>query len=194
MRNSTLELSSLGDALSEKRFPLAYEEEQQLELTLRPASFEKKADISFWYLVGRAAEARALWVHNLPNLATVQVAPSIRTIIVTGETSVISWFIPTRETVNSSEPELVASIALSSLFSDRPSSTGFRSRELEWRRANPEALKAIAGQWVVLEGEEIIAHGHDLLQVDAEARARGIKIPYLFYVEAADENVVQIGL
>ena len=46
MRNSTLELSSLGDALSEKRFPLAYEEEQQLELTLRPASFEKKADIS----------------------------------------------------------------------------------------------------------------------------------------------------
>jgi hypothetical protein len=41
---------------------------------------------------------------------------------------------------------------------------------------------------------KIVAHGGDPVQVVAQARARGIKIPYLFYVEAVDEGVVRMGL
>jgi hypothetical protein len=55
-------------------------------------------------------------------------------------------------------------------------------------------LRQFARQWVVLEGEEIVAHGDDPLQVVAEARAKGIHVPYVFYVEDPDEKVVKMGL
>lgn len=71
---------------------------------------------------------------------------------------------------------------------------GYRSRELEWRRTHAEALKAFEDQWVVLEGEEIVAHGRDPVRLVAEARARGIQTPYVFYVEPTDEDVAMIGL
>jgi hypothetical protein len=58
-----------------------------------------------------------------------------------------------------------------------------RSRELEWRRTHQEMLRTMAGEWVVLEGEEIIGHGKDLGPLVAEARARGIVVPYAFFVE-----------
>ncbi len=58
-----------------------------------------------------------------------------------------------------------------------------RSRELEWRRTHQEMLRTMAGEWVVLEGEEIIGHGKDLGPLVNEARARGILVPYAFFVE-----------
>ena len=60
--------------------------------------------------------------------------------------------------------------------------SGHRIRELEWRRAHREVLRNFVGQWVVLEGEEIVTHGKDPQQVVIEARAKGIRIPYIFYV------------
>jgi len=35
------------------------------------------------------------------------------------------------------------------------------------------------GQWVALEGDRLISHGPDALQVDAAARAAGITSPFL---------------
>jgi Family of unknown function (DUF5678) len=72
--------------------------------------------------------------------------------------------------------------------------SGHRSRELEWCRTHTEVLRQFAGQWVVLEGEEIVAHGDDPLQVVAEARAKGIQVPYIFYIENMDAKVVRMGL
>ena len=51
--------------------------------------------------------------------------------------------------------------------------SSFRNRELEWRRTHPEILKSFENQWVVLEGEEIIAHGRNPIEVVAKARAEG---------------------
>ena len=59
---------------------------------------------------------------------------------------------------------------------------GYRTRELEWRCAHREVLRNFAGQWVVLEGEEIVTHGKHPQQVVIEARAKGIRVPYIFYV------------
>jgi len=77
---------------------------------------------------------------------------------------------------------------------DQPTSVGYRTRELEWRRRNTSVLKAFANEWIVLEGEQIVAHGPNPVEVINEARAKGIGTPYIFFVEPADENVVRIGL
>lgn len=52
-----------------------------------------------------------------------------------------------------------------------PPAAGHRDRELEWRRTHREALCNFAGQWVVLEGDAIVAHGTDPQQTVIEARA-----------------------
>lgn len=76
----------------------------------------------------------------------------------------------------------------------RPVEGGFRSRELEWRRTHKDELRRFANEWVALEGEEIVAHGKEPVQVVAEARAKGIQTPYVFYVEPRTEDVAMIGL
>jgi Family of unknown function (DUF5678) len=63
-----------------------------------------------------------------------------------------------------------------------PPASGHRTQELEWRRTHREALRNFAGQWVVLEGEQIVTHGTDPQQVVVDARAKGILVPYIFYV------------
>lgn len=75
-----------------------------------------------------------------------------------------------------------------------PVAGGFRSQELEWRRTHKDELRRFANEWVALEGDQIVAHGQDPLQVVQEARARGIQTPYVFCVEPSGEDVVKMGL
>jgi hypothetical protein len=70
----------------------------------------------------------------------------------------------------------------------------FRKQEIEWRRTHAEILKSFENEWVVLEGEEIIAHGDDPVRVIEEARSKGIRTPYIFFVEPQSEDFVNIGL
>ncbi|HUY28456.1 MAG TPA: hypothetical protein VMV27_13665 [Candidatus Binataceae bacterium] len=58
-----------------------------------------------------------------------------------------------------------------------------RGRELNFCAQHPEAFAELVGQWVALEGETIIASGLVLATVIAEARKRGIKVPFVFRVE-----------
>lgn len=69
-----------------------------------------------------------------------------------------------------------------------------RERELEWRRTHDAVLRSLENQWVVLEGDEIIASGRDPVQVINQAKSSGIMSPYIFFVEPKNENVVTIGL
>ncbi len=71
----------------------------------------------------------------------------------------------------------------------------FRERENAWRRTHGEVLRRYAGQWLVLEGEQIVAHGSDPAPLVARARERGIRSPYVFYVEPPrPAGVVKMGL
>jgi hypothetical protein len=70
---------------------------------------------------------------------------------------------------------------------------GHRSREMEWRRTHQEEMRKLSEQWVALEGETILAHGSNLASVVAEARKKGVQVPYVFYVEPNDD-AVKIGL
>lgn len=69
-----------------------------------------------------------------------------------------------------------------------------RQRELAWRAANRDLLQRYAGQWVVLEGDQIVAHGRRMAPVVEQARSRGVPVPYVFYVEEARHDVVAVGL
>ena len=71
----------------------------------------------------------------------------------------------------------------------------YRQREYEWRRSHQAYLRRFTNQWVVLEGEEIIAHGDDPVQLVEQARKKGVARPYVFYVEPPrQERTVKIGL
>lgn len=69
-----------------------------------------------------------------------------------------------------------------------------RQREHEWRHSHQEFLLTFAGQWVVLEGEEIVAHGKDPVRLVELAREKGVEVPYVFYVDPPRPGVVRIGL
>ena len=69
-----------------------------------------------------------------------------------------------------------------------------REREDAWCRTHPEALRGHTGQWVVVEGEAIVAHGSDPARLVSEARQRGIRSPYVFFVEESDSDFVRLGL
>ena len=63
----------------------------------------------------------------------------------------------------------------------------YRERELSYERTHPEALIRHAGHWVALEGETVVASSANLTETIAEARASGIKIPYVFYISGNDD-------
>jgi hypothetical protein len=70
-----------------------------------------------------------------------------------------------------------------------------RRREMEWIRTHTDVLRRYAREWVCLEGEQIVAHGRDVVRVVASARRKGVKIPYVFYVEEPrGEDAVYMGL
>ena len=71
-----------------------------------------------------------------------------------------------------------------------------REREHAWRRSHRELLQGqYADQWVVLEGDEIVAHGRNAVQAAEEARAKGVPVPYVFYVQPPrPPGVVRVGL
>jgi|SRR4030095_3674676 hypothetical protein len=78
--------------------------------------------------------------------------------------------------------------------SRHPVASSFRNRELDWRRTHREILKSFENEWVVLEGEQILAHGPNPIEVVAKARAEGIKTPYVFYVGSFSEDISKMGL
>ena len=58
-----------------------------------------------------------------------------------------------------------------------------RQVENEWLRKHPEKLRACAGEYVMLEGEEIVAYSKEPADLARVAREGGIKVPYIFFVE-----------
>jgi len=65
---------------------------------------------------------------------------------------------------------------------------------MAWRRAHEQELRALAGEWVIVEGEELIAHGQDPARLVAQARAKGVRVPYIFFVEPSAEKTAKLGL
>ncbi len=87
--------------------------------------------------------------------------------------------------------EVTARVADEAGAADRPNP---RTRELAWLRDHGEELQPFEGEWVVLEGEQIVAHGPDPAAIVAEARTKGVIIPYVFFVDSNRPDTVKLGL
>jgi hypothetical protein len=60
---------------------------------------------------------------------------------------------------------------------------GERIREQQWIDTHRNEY---LGQWVVVEGDQLIVHGHDARKVYEAARANGIDVPFLVRVHPAE--------
>ena len=70
-----------------------------------------------------------------------------------------------------------------------------RQREFEWMRMHADEMRRLAGQWVVFEGEQLVAHGKNAARVVASARRKGVAVPLVFFVEPPDvEPTAHFGL
>jgi hypothetical protein len=73
-------------------------------------------------------------------------------------------------------------------------SHGFREVEGRWMNSHPEELRKCAGEYVILEGTEIIAHGTEPVKLFEIAKRRGVKVPFIFFVPPPlPKNTVWIG-
>jgi uncharacterized membrane protein YcgQ (UPF0703/DUF1980 family) len=52
-------------------------------------------------------------------------------------------------------------------------------KAMQWIR---EHRHEYMGQWVALEGDQLVSHGTDALQVHADAKAAGIEAPFLEHI------------
>lgn len=64
----------------------------------------------------------------------------------------------------------------------------YRSREMAYYLEHPERFEHLIGQWVAVEGQTIIAHGVDTVEVVSQARLKGVKVPFVFRVESKREG------
>lgn len=73
------------------------------------------------------------------------------------------------------------------------SSVPNRERELAWLERQAGQLPGLAGEYLVIDGDELVAHGLDYLKVLDEARRRGVRIPFVVRVPEHQEGY-SIGL
>lgn len=70
---------------------------------------------------------------------------------------------------------------------------GAEDSRMQRREANIEMLRPYVGEWVVLVEDRIISHGRDPVYVVAEARARGVRTPYIFRVQEREDGTALLG-
>lgn len=64
-----------------------------------------------------------------------------------------------------------------------------RETELRWLDSNRKKLEErYSGEWIVLEGQQVVSHGRDAALVLSEARARGTSVPFLIRIPSKDEG------
>ena len=59
-----------------------------------------------------------------------------------------------------------------------------RRREQKWLEKHRAEF---AGQWIALDGETVLSYGTDGRKVYAEAKAKGVKVPFVVHLEPLDE-------
>lgn len=58
------------------------------------------------------------------------------------------------------------------------------SKEREWLKQHRTEY---TGQWVVLDGDRLIGYGSDPRPIVAQARAEGVKIPFIHFIRDESE-------
>lgn len=70
----------------------------------------------------------------------------------------------------------------------------YRAEEQAFCRERLEELRALGGQWVVIEGSKLVEHDVDPVRAVDRARRLGVSSPYVFFVPAQSSAGIQMGL
>ncbi len=61
------------------------------------------------------------------------------------------------------------------------------SVEMRWLVKNNRRLEAHRGEWLLIQGEELIAHSVNFADIRAAIAVRNIRSPFVYYVPTAEE-------
>ncbi len=64
----------------------------------------------------------------------------------------------------------------------------FRDAEMEWMRTHADELRKLEGNWVVIEGSELVAYSSDFHEAFQKAKSGGVDIPFISYIPTLDEE------
>jgi transcriptional regulator with XRE-family HTH domain len=67
------------------------------------------------------------------------------------------------------------------------STESFESAEMAWLITNRDELEGFRGQWLLIAGEELIAHSPDFREIRKAIAERGIQSPFVYYVPTPEE-------
>jgi len=65
---------------------------------------------------------------------------------------------------------------------------GAESVEMAWLVRNAEELSQYKGEWLLIQGEQLLVHNHDFAAVRAAVRERQLNSPFVYYVPTDDES------
>jgi hypothetical protein len=67
------------------------------------------------------------------------------------------------------------------------------SQEMQWLTENSHDLEMYRGEWLLIRGQELIAHSPNFGEIKAVIRERNIVSPFVYYVPTVEEaNFVSI--
>lgn len=87
------------------------------------------------------------------------------------------WETPMRQYLLLHSPVLTEK----ALSEERSAKSTISLREIEkaWVESHIKELSAFAGEWLVVEGGELVAHNVDFVEAVREARSCGVQVPYV---------------
>jgi len=62
------------------------------------------------------------------------------------------------------------------------------SVELDWLEENAEELGRHQGEWLLIQGRELLAHSRDFADIRIAIRERKIDCPFVYYVPTDEES------
>ena len=65
----------------------------------------------------------------------------------------------------------------------------FRSQEMDWIESHLEELRQLEGNWIVVEGDQLIAYGYNRSEVVKQAKEKGIAIPFIFFIPHPQDGI-----
>jgi hypothetical protein len=67
-----------------------------------------------------------------------------------------------------------------------------RETELQWLKEHAAEVERLAGKWITIEGDKLIAEGDSFDAVYEAARKMGVQIPFIFLVPP-NEDAIFVG-
>ena len=63
-----------------------------------------------------------------------------------------------------------------------------REREMQWIENNKDFLETLLGNWIIVEGDKLVASSTDLSIALRKAKSTGINVPFIHFIPESEQN------